>query len=51
MVLFDTSDVSNTTRLIVHQIVHAVKTGDLSRARLRNAVLHIMTVKGVNLCR
>lgn len=43
--------VASVTEQTVTAIVSAVQTGALSRARLREAVLHILAAKHVNLCR
>lgn len=53
MVLFNAkaSDVPALTASTVQAIVAAVDSGELSRARLVDAVLHILTAKRVSLCR
>lgn len=52
MVLFNAKagDVASLTASTVEAIVAAVGSGELSRARLVDAVLHILTVKNVALC-
>ena len=51
MILFTANDVPGTTRQTVQAIVGAVDSGALSRARLEDAVGHILALKKVNLCR
>ena len=53
LVLFDASSgvVSATTAQTVGAVVAAVAAGTLSRARLQDAVGHVLAAKGVNLCR
>jgi hypothetical protein len=52
MVLFaaDESEVPAITSDTVSAVVAAVDAGRLSRARLENAVGHILTAKGVRVC-
>ncbi len=52
MVLFGTgtNDDPRLTMQTVRAIVAAVRTGSLSRARLEQAVAHVLTVKQVRLC-
>jgi beta-N-acetylhexosaminidase len=53
MVLFNasSSSVASVTAQTVDAVVAAVAAGTLSRARLQDAVGHILAAKGVNLCR
>jgi beta-N-acetylhexosaminidase len=51
MVMFTAIDVAGTTRETVEAIVAAVQAGTLTRARLEDAVRHILEVKDVDLCR
>lgn len=53
MVLFNgaASTVASLTNQTVQAIVSAVGSGQLSRARLEDAVRHILTAKHVNLCK
>ena len=52
MILFgpDTTSVASDTANTVAAIVSAVRNGELRRARLENAVLHILAAKQVDLC-
>jgi beta-N-acetylhexosaminidase len=53
MVLYNAtpSTVAGLTNQVVHAIESAVASGALSRHRLQEAVLHILTAKHVDLCR
>jgi beta-N-acetylhexosaminidase len=52
MVLYDATAgaVAGLTRRTVSAILFAVRSGTLTRSRLRNAVLHVLRVKNVTLC-
>jgi beta-N-acetylhexosaminidase len=52
MVLFGATpdQVADVTSRVVRAVVNAVGSGDLSRARLRRAVVHVLHAKQVDLC-
>jgi beta-N-acetylhexosaminidase len=51
MILFTSTSVAALTRQIVQAIVSAVGSGKLTRARLEDAVAHILAAKKIDLCR
>jgi beta-N-acetylhexosaminidase len=51
MIMFTASDVPGTTKQTVQAIVAAVSSKNLTRARLEDAVRHILAAKKVDLCR
>jgi beta-N-acetylhexosaminidase len=51
MVLFDSATAVTTTHEVIASIVSAVKSGQLSVARLDTAVQHVLAAKKISLCR
>lgn len=51
MILFTSNSVATLTHQIVQAIVSAVGSGELTRARLEDAVTHILAAKQIDLCR
>lgn len=51
MILFTANDVAGTTSQTVQAVVAAVGSGSLKRARLEDAVRHILAAKKIDLCR
>jgi beta-N-acetylhexosaminidase len=50
MVLFNATDPTSTGNAVIASISAAVASGRLPRLRLNEAVAHVLTAKGINVC-